>query len=319
MIATWQFIIDGLSQNLKVALLYVVESNGSSPGRNGFMMAVDENENFIGTIGGGIMEVKLIELAKMLILKEDFKAQIIDQYHDKNQAKRQSGLICSGNQKIVITKLDQKDLPIIKQICNETNSRNIELSNRGIKFTKAETSTKIESTEVFSIVRSIKPKKRIHIFGAGHVGVALAKQMQLLNFDINIYDNRPEIKSLNQDKINCEINIIDYAEIKNNIHFDENDYVVIVSFGYRYDKLIFSQIYNLKFAYIGMMGSDAKIETLKKEYIAEGINQDMLAHVHMPIGINILSKTAEEIAVSIAGQIILESNKHLPTGRKYTL
>jgi len=49
----------------------------------------------------------------------------------------------------------------------------------------------------------------------------------------------------------------------------------------------------------------------------EGISEAALAHVFTPIGLNMYSKTAAEIAVSIAGQIILETNKTLPTGRNY--
>ena len=66
-----------------------------------------------------------------------------------------------------------------------------------------------------------------------------------------------------------------------------------------------------------MMGSDHKIDTLKKELEEEGISEADLDHVFTPIGLNMYSKTAAEIAVSIAGQIILETNKGEPTGRNY--
>jgi hypothetical protein len=60
----WQFISTRLKTRQGVILLSVAASAGSSPGRPGFKMAVDETGAMAGSIGGGIMEVKLVELAK---------------------------------------------------------------------------------------------------------------------------------------------------------------------------------------------------------------------------------------------------------------
>ena len=59
----WEFIAEKLRSGIPVILLYVLESNGSSPGRQGFKMAVSNGE-LCGSIGGGIMEYKLVETAK---------------------------------------------------------------------------------------------------------------------------------------------------------------------------------------------------------------------------------------------------------------
>ena len=86
--------------------------------------------------------------------------------------------------------------------------------------------------------------------------------------------------------------------------------------GYRTDKTALKQILGKPFYYLGLLGSDHKIEMLFKELKAEGISPADLENIFTPIGINILSKTTHEIAVSIAAQIIKEKNKALPTGRK---
>jgi len=66
-----------------------------------------------------------------------------------------------------------------------------------------------------------------------------------------------------------------------------------------------------------MIGSEAKIKTLFTEFQEEGIDPERRKHVFIPIGLNIFSKTAKEIAVSIAAEIIREKNKYLPTGRTF--
>jgi xanthine dehydrogenase accessory factor len=88
-----------------------------------------------------------------------------------------------------------------------------------------------------------------------------------------------------------------------------------MTFGYRDDKIVFKQLLNKEFYYLGLMGSEAKIATLFKELEEEGISPDKWKHCFIPIGINIYSKTTKEIAVSIAAEIIREKNKNLPTGR----
>ena len=60
----WEFIKDKLNASIEVMLLYVLGSEGSSPGRQGFKMAVAADGTFNGTIGGGIMEHKLVEKAR---------------------------------------------------------------------------------------------------------------------------------------------------------------------------------------------------------------------------------------------------------------
>ncbi|HEX6334791.1 MAG TPA: XdhC family protein, partial [Flavisolibacter sp.] len=60
----WRMIAECIKNDQPVMLLYVVDSTGSSPGRQGFMMAVTPGGLMEGSIGGGMMEYKLVELAK---------------------------------------------------------------------------------------------------------------------------------------------------------------------------------------------------------------------------------------------------------------
>ena len=80
---TWKFILESLSKNIEVILLYVLESTGSSPGRQGFFMAINANNEFSGSIGGGIMEHKFVELSKELLQKNGDANYIKKQIHNK--------------------------------------------------------------------------------------------------------------------------------------------------------------------------------------------------------------------------------------------
>ena len=108
-----QFIETHLKQNQRVVLMAVVKSLGSSPGREGFKMAVAEDEELFGSIGGGVMEVSLVELAKGK--RQQAKGKIIEQVHRKNLP-NSSGMICSGKQTVIFKELTKNDLPTISKI-----------------------------------------------------------------------------------------------------------------------------------------------------------------------------------------------------------
>ena len=103
---------------------------------------------------------------------------------------------------------------------------------------------------------------------------------------------------------------------RKNKFLEKEDAVVLVTTSFKTDKALLKQLYNKTFSYIGIMGSKNKVSSLFQELYDEGIPKEELAQVFAPIGMDIFSKTTMEIAISIAGQIILEKNKHLPTGRK---
>jgi len=81
-----------------------------------------------------------------------------------------------------------------------------------------------------------------------------------------------------------------------------------MTIGYRTDKIILSQIIKNSYYYLGLLGSEKKINTLFTELKQEGVNDDLLNKIHTPIGVNINSQTTQEIAVSIAAEIIKVKN-----------
>ena len=108
-------------------LLYVLESSGSSPGRQGFFMAVNANNEMAGSIGGGIMEHKFVEMAKASLEagvegretgagSREAGHTIKKQIHDKSASKNQSGMICSGEQTILLYPVKEGDHRVVQDI-----------------------------------------------------------------------------------------------------------------------------------------------------------------------------------------------------------
>jgi xanthine dehydrogenase accessory factor len=289
-------------------LLFVVESKGSSPGRQGFKMAVADDESFEGTIGGGIMEFKLVEKAKNILAQNHQEIFLQEQFHDKEHSKNQSGMICSGSQIIAFVPLFTSDLETIKNIIEETKTT-IHISPKcfAVKDSIANGLQYIAEDE-WTYSESIKQQPVIHIIGGGHCGLALSQQMNFLGFYVHIYDDRENLNTLEANHFANEKHIVNYDNIGDTINTSANDYVVIMTIGYRTDKIVLKQLINKTYAYLGLLGSAEKIKNLFAELIVEGISADNLNKIFSPIGININSKTTQEIAVSIAAEIIKEKN-----------
>lgn len=305
----WHFISQKLEEGMEVELLYVVGSEGSSPGRQGFKMAVASDDTFYGTIGGGIMEHKLVEKAKTMLRQKDEQVVLIRQHHDKEHAIDQSGMICSGSQLNVFIPVRLTDKRTIENILSSSH-KNIRLSSRGLSVTDdGETGLRYHSDLDWEYQESIGQQPVIHIIGGGHVSLALSELMRFLGFYIHVYDDRQDLSTMVSNVFADEKHLIVYDRIAENLSVTTRDYVVLMTIGYRTDKVVLKQLLDKPLAYLGMLGSARKTETLFEELRNEGINPELLKKVHAPIGLDIDSKTALEIAISIAAEIIKQKNR----------
>lgn len=314
--AFWKFVWEKSESNIPTVLLFVLESEGSSPGRQGFKMAVTAEGHMFGSIGGGVMEKKLIEKAKDMMEKGEGQFFFIQQYHDKTSLQDQSGMICSGRQSIVLCPLAGSVAGAIKRISSlilDGGEGLLSVGPGGISFQEngelgRQYNYFYESDGNWLYKEAIGYKQLINIIGGGHVGLALSKIMSFLGFYVKVFDDRPGLNTLQQNTFVNEKIIIAYDRINEYLMENEEHYVAIMTFGYRTDKIVLRQLIGKKFRYLGMMGSEAKNRQLFEELRQEGVAEVQLGKVHAPIGLALSSKTPEEIAVSIAAQIVQIKN-----------
>ena len=312
----WKFIKKSFEENIPVKLLYVLESAGSSPGRQGFFMAVNANKEMEGSIGGGIMEHKFIEMAKEKLRALSDKPQVRKQFHDKVEGKNQSGMICSGEQTIFLYRMQEKDFPHIENLITsleQNKNGTLHLSPEGISFEEAlpakDFEFNLKSEEDWSYSEKTGYKNHLYIVGGGHCALAFSKLMSMMDFYIHLFEEREGLNTMVANNYAHEKNIVkSYSELNQLIPPGENNYVVVMTFGYRTDDIAVRALLNKNFKYFGLLGSKTKIEKLFEDYKNEGINDEALKKIHSPIGIQIKSQTPEEIAISIAAEIIKVKN-----------
>jgi xanthine dehydrogenase accessory factor len=84
-----------------------------------------------------------------------------------------------------------------------------------------------------------------------------------------------------------------------------------MTFGYRTDDIALKALLGKEFKYIGLLGSKKKIEKMFEDYRKDKVKEEWLQPIHTPIGLPIKSQTPEEIAISIAAEIIRIKNQHI--------
>jgi xanthine dehydrogenase accessory factor len=314
----WQFIASRLKNDERVMLLVVAESSGSSPGRAGYKMAVAADGELVGSIGGGVMEVRLVEQAKAILSEPGAVATgfLVEQVHQKN-APNSSGMICSGRQTVIAKELSFDDLKTVEDAidCLQNGAtRVLEISNSSFQVIANtqdiapfifETSSETE----FVHQERLSYKHRLFIIGGGHCALALSELMSKMEFRVSIFDDRPDLNTLEKNRFAHEITIIDsYETVGDFIESGDENYVVVMTIGYAFDEIVIRKLFEKNFKYFGVLGSKAKMKTLLKTLEKDGFDKHRLAKIHTPIGMPINSRTPEEIAVSIAAEIISVKN-----------
>jgi len=153
------------------------------------------------------------------------------------------------------------------------------------------------------------PAPRLVIAGAGHIGKALSQIGRMLDFEVTVIDDRQEFA--NPENIPWANNIItgDIGSSVEKIEKGHDTYIVIVTRGHRDDGNALKACIGTDAAYIGMIGSKTKVALMHREFIEKGwATEQQWDRIFAPIGLDIRSKTVEEIAVSIAAQLVQVKN-----------
>lgn len=252
-------------QNKPFVLATIVKTEGSTPGKVGFKMIVEDKDKIFGTVGGGEIEKEVIS--------EAFERMI------------------------------SKENGIVEYLLTSNPS----IKNDKIKVVNMSCSGRCW---IFFEVYGNKPI--VYIFGGGHVGQALLKQLSLLNFYKILIDNRPEFANKQINSFADEIILSDYSEYAFSFNPPQDAFIVVMTHGHGFDFDVLEQIYarNLKVRYIGVIASKTKAQKLKNQ-IKEVFGDVDLSNLHTPIGLDIGGESPQEIALSIAAEMQAELYKNV--------
>jgi len=242
----------------------VMDTQGSTPGKKGAWLLMEKSGGCHGTVGGGLVEAETIKK-----MRKTFETKSSETYTFSLDAASQNGLDmrCGG------------DVTVDFEYINASDAGRFLDEFRG--------------------------KSRALLFGAGHIGIALEPVLRHIGFETTVIDDRSEYAN-NERFPFSEIKVVkSFENAFEEIETDEDSYIIIVTRGHAGDYSVLRQSMKRPNAYIGMIGSKKKVaETFKLLVEVDGFPQEQIDQIYSPIGVAIKAETPEEIAVSIAAEMI---------------
>jgi len=317
----WTFLEQQFQNGQHCLLFIVVSSNQPSPGATGFKMAVSSNGQFSGTVGGGRVEKMILQAAWSFFTKRTSLPVAIEWIHAENLSKQvrqvhlqSSTMICGGVQTICHLLLDPTKITLIKKIKNRFRSKKpfaIAWRRNSIEFKKLSPASKnsfqLKADNDFLFLEVYKPPP-VYIIGAGHVALALSAILNRLEFRLTLIDENLQRPTARQ---NCFVHQkieIPFEKVSTVIPHNEDNYLLIMTPDHCTDQIVLEQLLNYPAKYLGMLASIPKVEQIFSSLKQKGFRPEQLQRLHAPIGLPINSTTPEEIAISIAAEMIQIKN-----------
>jgi xanthine dehydrogenase accessory factor len=153
-------------------------------------------------------------------------------------------------------------------------------------------------------VEPVVPQPRAFIFGAGHISKSLSKVLTLAGFGTTVIDDRETFANRERFPEADEVLAGEYEQIFPKLPVHEGSYLVIVTRGHRDDMRVLKWASGTGARYIAMIGSKRKVLNVVKELEKEGIPRQNLERIFAPMGLEIGAISPEEIAISVAAEMI---------------
>ena len=173
-----------------------------------------------------------------------------------------------------------------------------------------------EYGEARVFLERISGEKKLVVCGAGHVALAVTRLGVMLGYRVTVIDDREEYAAKAREAGAHRVLCAPFGEALDGIAGDADTAFVIMTREHAHDVECLRRILAKPYAYAGMMGSRSRSESVRQQLLAEGADSGQAADIHMPIGLPIGSRTPEEIAVSVAAELIRVMNAADP-GEEY--
>ncbi|MEA3467682.1 MAG: XdhC/CoxI family protein [Thermodesulfobacteriota bacterium] len=322
-------ILTQLKQNRTVALVTIIDKNGSAPRLPGSKMFVEEDGTLHGTIGGGRMEFTAHEAATKVANGDP---PVLTEFDMRGSGSAEdTDMVCGGIQLVLIERLTSEMIPMFEQALDcfldgATGVWMIDISDPehplrsfidmrkssppagdiDCKAIMRQRTTQLLNIAKKSIVIDPLPKSgTVVLIGGGHVSKEVAKLASYVDFEVVVCDDRQEFSNTDRFPMARATHVIkDFQNLFQTIGQGEDYYLLIITRGHRYDQEALDQALQTPARYIGMIGSRSKRDITYSNLRDQGFTDADFARVHCPVGLSIGSETPKEIAVSIIAELI---------------
>ena len=244
-------------------LAEIIETSGSAPRKAGARMLLHSDGSLSGTVGGGSLEYHAIEESRRLLQTAREKT-VTYSLNGPTGSGQDIDAICGGSAVVHYRPID--------------------------------------AAAAAQLLAARPPAPRALLYGAGHVGKALADALTLLGIETAVTDDRDFL--LTRERFPhavLHLHTLDDAPMD----ASPQDMIVIMTHGHSHDYALLRRAMDTGAGYIGVMASRVKAAAFRQRLRQDGFSDGELSRrVHSPVGLAIRAETPEEIAVSIAAELI---------------
>ena len=330
-----------LDDRQEFVLATIVSRHGSTPRTAGTRMIICGDGRAMGTIGGGLLEARVVQKAgEVLSLKRPMVIPF-DMTHSEVAA---MDMICGGKLEVLLEFIGLgspaaivfkcwRELLCTPEPCLFLTvlrfaGENVEgidhclLKNQRVvcgdlplapatveKLIRdhggATCLRTVTLGESLILIEPVLPAETVFLFGAGHVAQPTARLAAFVGFRVRVVDDRAEFANAERFPEAEEVRVAtDFDSALKGFAIDRSAFIVIVTRGHLHDKTVLMQALRTEAAYIGMIGSRRKRDHIFNALLKQGFTEADLKRVHSPIGLDIDAETPEEIALSIVAELV---------------
>ena len=333
MLDFWRVVALQLGEGRRVFFAQVVANSRHSPGTAGARLALMEGGSTLGTIGGGAMERDVLAAGRRALATEKPSPPRIQTLQHRRPTRGQtgatpgahgvspapSGMICAGEQTNLYAVLTPEDQPWVAVLIDHLERDApgcLVIDTDG--FTVAEgggpTDGSVHQLETspeggFRVRQDLLARRRVALFGGGHCSLALARTLGRLGYRVEVWEASTKEPETDLDRYVAALHRVEhFSQAAGQVRWPELTWAVVMTSDFPSDVAALEGALRRPFPFLGVMGSPAKLKEIRRQLLARGFGEDDLARLTAPVGLALGSHTPEEIAISVAAQILALRN-----------
>ncbi|HET9323154.1 MAG TPA: XdhC family protein [Gaiellaceae bacterium] len=305
------------AEGQRVATATVVKTERSAPRDPGAVLAVSESGEVAGSVTGGCVEPAVYEEAREVLAGGEPRLRT---YGIADDEAFEVGLPCGGTVHIFIDALDKTLVSPLAEALREERPVALEVAISGPRagakrlvsgddgvsgklLARGETAI-VETDDGELFVNSFAPRPDMYVFGAVDHAAAVADVGRFLGYRVTVCDARAKFATRERFPDVDEL-VVEWPDrFLAQARVDERTVICVLTHDHKFDVPLLKVALETPAGYIGAMGSRRTKETRAERLKAEGVTDEQLARIKAPIGIDIGSRTPEEVAIAVAAEVV---------------
>lgn len=326
----------------RAAMATLVRTVGTTPRKEGTKMFVGDDGGIFGSVTiGGCVDARVIEHSGQVLGSSSPQLLKMDLGDEEAW---EIGLTCGGSVEVFVEPLSDPVIAIYETARREwqagrsvalatvisgdaAGSRLVVTSSGDCSEDSSEARASTELTnllirEVPHMLRSaggsrtvsfgghevyieiLRPSSKLIVFGAGAVAIPLVTFGKALGFQTTVIDGRARFASRERFPDADDIKVGIASEIAEQLKLGPTTPVVLVAHDYKIDVPVLKKALASDTPYIGLLGSRRRGAAILQMLRDDGVVEDQLSRVRVPIGLDLGGETAAEIALSIISEVV---------------